>query len=193
VKRFDRLPAPAFWNFREEAWWKRFTQDNCSLEGADQSSPLHSWREQKKTLAAHFLEQVSNVRGLCAFCDGELGSQSPPTIEHFIPKHRCPAALTLAWWNLFPACYACNTSKGKQWDAALLRPDLDPVEDWIEFEPVSGELRATPGLRKLQYERVITTIELYGLNRLALCRSRQLAVRHIAKGSEVPNYRFIPR
>lgn len=159
MKRFAREAVPAFWQERDDRWRALPTADQHKRD------PL-TWEHEKETLAAHFHRNVRRAPApsLCAYCDGELQTQSPETVDHFEPRSQQPH-LAICWTNLFPACVACNsTYKRAQWAATLLRPDSDAVDELIEFDPESGELRPSPTLDAAARVRVLDTIRIFGLN-----------------------------
>jgi hypothetical protein len=88
VKAFDRQPPPAFWIDRVCRWVDLFAKGE---EPAGNN--LHDWSEQKRTLAEWFHDTVrpAGEGALCAYCDGLLGTQSPETIDHWIPRETCLA------------------------------------------------------------------------------------------------------
>lgn len=54
-----------------------------------------------------------------------------------------------------------------------MRPDLDPVEAWFDFEPETGRLVPAPDLEPTTRSRVRLTIRIFGLNTKERCTSRQ--------------------
>lgn len=160
MRRFVRQAAPPFWWERFERW--------LTLATRERRPPLHDWQHENKTLAQWFHETVRAEADdrTCAYCDQHLAVSSTDTIDHFVPVHACPG-LGLAWDNLYPTCSFCNsTLKGPRWSWHLVRPDLDPVEEWLEIDWETGMLRpsptlvAHPGIRR----RVRRTIAMLGLN-----------------------------
>jgi uncharacterized protein (TIGR02646 family) len=157
MNHLDRQSAPSFWSDKERQYLDRNTQAG---------EALRKWTKNGKTIATWFHERVrpSGDPNNCAYCDGTLGETSSETIDHFIPCH-VDRALGLAWTNLYPACQACNTDfKGTKWSRELLRPDVDPVEDWIAFDPDSGRLYPAPEFDRRIRTRVRLTICVFGLN-----------------------------
>lgn len=142
---------------------------------------LHDWQVQGKKLARHFHETVrpQGEGAFCAYCDGLLGAQSPETIDHWVPRERCPE-LALWWGNLFPACYSCQSEKRTKWSPGWLRPDLEDVERLLDCLE-TGRLRPAPEITDAPTrERVERTIDDLGLNRHALCRERQRMLKDLA-------------
>jgi uncharacterized protein (TIGR02646 family) len=163
---FPRRPQPVFWAERDREW--------RSGSATDAAAALHKRRHRGRTLAWWFHELVRPVREprLCAYCDGELGSTSPPNIEHFVPLSR-DRALGLAWTNLFPTCSTCNTTyKRDAWIPELVRPDRDWVVGWFEVT-WRGALEPSGALDPAIQKRVRATIEVLGLNAKARCIARR--------------------
>jgi len=157
MNRLKRQPEPPFWAEREA----RFLGTNLPAKRA-----LHDWQKDRRSLAAwfHDLVRPASEPHLCAYCDGELGTTSSETIDHFIPEH-AERALGLCWTNLFPSCQACNSKfKGTSWSCWLLRPDADPVEEWLDCDPEDGRLFPRPELDRRTKARVRLTIRVFGLN-----------------------------
>ncbi len=166
MNRFDRQPAPSFWAGKERQYLDRITEA---------SDALNKWAHDKKALARWFHECVRPVGepSNCSYCDGELRLTSSETIDHFIPCH-FDRSTGLHWPNLYPACQACNTKfKGTQWSCKLLRPDVDPVEQWIAFDPDDGKLSPAPERDRKTRARVRLTIRVFGLNEPSRCKARR--------------------
>jgi uncharacterized protein (TIGR02646 family) len=172
MNRLDRQPAPHFWSDKERQYIDRTTEAG---------EALRKWAKDGKTLATWFHECVrpAGEPNNCAYCDGILGVTSSETIDHFIPCH-FDRIFGLAWTNLYPACQACNTDfKGRDWSCKLLRPDVDPVEDWIAFDPADGRLYPAPEYDRRIRARVRLTIRIFGLNAPIRCQSRRTAWKNI--------------
>ncbi len=164
---FPRQPAPAFWLEKERAWLAKRPPVTAS-------DALHGWKHEGRLLAVCFHEEVRPPREprLCAYCDGELGATSPPTIDHFVPLAVDPT-LGLRWSNLFPTCTTCNTTyKRDAWVPAMVRPDEDWVVGWFVVN-WKGEVAPGGGLDKATRERVQKTIDVLGLNTKARCIARR--------------------
>jgi uncharacterized protein (TIGR02646 family) len=111
------------------------------------------WREIKEFL----LDEVFGRK--CAYCEGKSDAFAPQHAEHWRPKNEVSGApehpgywwLSLDWDNLVPACYYCNSGRGKvaQFPIAgsyVFSPDavkdideLDDVELPLLLHPWRGE------------------------------------------------------
>ncbi len=177
MNRLDRQTAPPFWADKERQYLDR---------SIDAGEALCKWTKDTKTIATWFHEGVRPIGdpANCAYCDGSLGETSSETIDHFIPCH-FDRTFGLAWTNLYPACQACNTDfKGSKWSCKLLRPDVDPVEDWIAFDPDSGRLYPAPEFDRRTRARVRLTIAVFGLNDPIRCRSRRRVLKSIENATK---------
>lgn len=170
---FSRQPAPAFWAAKEEQWRKL---------GPDfgKKDPLNDWTHRNRSLGAWFHDHVrapSEPRN-CAYCDGSLEEQARETIDHFAPRSAFPE-LALAWQNLFPACDVCNEKhKGEQWSCQLIRPDTDPVDDWLDVDMTTGALRPSASISDpIIRGRVRLTIAVLGLSTDRRCNSRMRVIQ----------------
>lgn len=164
MKFFDRQAAPDFWAEKEQNY----------LQGSQEAREALRWQNAGKTLA-HWFHEAVRAKGEpknCAYCDAELRLTSPETIDHFIPCH-FDREQGLRWPNLYPSCTLCNsTYKHEKWSCALLRPDEDPVDDWLVFEPTNGRLRPAPELDRRIKARIRLTLVVFGLNHPDRCRAR---------------------
>jgi uncharacterized protein (TIGR02646 family) len=197
--RFPRQPEPAFWGPFEHRWL---------YGGRPEARPLHKWHHDKKTLATCFHAEVrapGDPRS-CAYCDGPLAVESAETIDHFVPQSKC-RQLALAWDNLYPACSRCNTvekrAKASCW---LLRPDVDPVEAWIDYDEQTGRLGLAPEVTdRATRLRVRRTLRVFGLNTTERNESRRRLYRtlenawrrgdndYVAQAVTDGPYRFVAR
>ncbi len=197
MKGFDRQPPPAFWIDRVCRW-----VDLLAKGEEPKGNKLHDWSELNRTLAEWFHDTVrpTGEGAFCAYCDGLLETQSPKTIDHWVPQEACPA-LALWWGNLFPACYGCQMAKGTRWSPSWLRPDVDDVEAWIVCDLTTGRLEPSDAVRdEALRRRILDTIDGLGLNRRGLVRERWLILsdlyrsgsidRLLARAGEGP-YRFL--
>jgi uncharacterized protein (TIGR02646 family) len=172
VRRFARQPEPPWWGEYERRWLYE-TQGRTV-------DPL-AWKRDRRTLAEHFHDGVraSEEPARCAYCDGQLGVESRRTVDHFIPEQRC-RALAMTWINLYPACDQCNSGfKTTKGSCALLRPDVDPVEAWLDFHPETGRLEPAPVLERRTRARARLTIRVLGLNEIRRCKARQRLLRDL--------------
>jgi uncharacterized protein (TIGR02646 family) len=182
MRRFERQPPPDFWAGRVALWLDMLSQPGA--EALSAKVKLQQWQVKSRKLSRWFLDTVraAGEPRLCAYCDGTLIQQSPETIDHFVPEHRCPQA-GLTWDNLYPACTSCNSSyKGTRWSWHLVRPDIHPVEQWFDLDPESGELRVAPEFQR-QAEvrrRVNRTIRVFNLNEPTRCKGRRDVIRNVS-------------
>lgn len=130
----------------------------------------------------------------CAFCDGPF-AESPKTIEHFRPKSRFPE-LAFAWSNLFPCCYACQSSKQEKFNECLLKPDDEDYrfDRYFLVKYETGEIEVSPLLGPQERERAAITLEIYGLNtpERKNARVRELRYFQLEENPVIDdfNYRF---
>lgn len=196
--RFRRRPAPEFWSIKAAAW------ESGTLQAKDALGLKHEGRTLAKWF--HELVRLEDEPPLCAYCDGEIDRTSQQTIDHFYPVHAA-RWLALTWQNLFPACSRCNsTYKRKQYSCRLLRPDEDPVQEMLDFDPQTGRLRPAPAIGRRERARVRLTIRVFGLNDPARCRARLRVAKDVANTKKPPvdaagledfinrrEYRFVAR
>ncbi len=148
--------------------------------------------------------------GKCAFCESRVGATARPDLEQFRPKggsvglegERSPDHywwLAFDWQNLYPACPACNRTKGGRfpvrgdrspleatWDelrsenALLLDPCVDRPEEHLVFA-ADGAVAAVhlddlPAEERDRFgtpTRGQVTIDTFGLNRSGLKEDRE--------------------
>lgn len=174
---FRRQAEPSFWGPYERRWLYEAVGKTIR--------PLHDWEVEpeqgsgKRSLASwfHALVRAAGEPARCAYCDGPLRTESAETIDHFIPQSKC-RDLALTWSNLYPACTRCNTTfKRTQWSCRLVRPDVDPVEDWFDFDEETGALAPAPELDRQTRARVRLTIRVFQLNTSDRCAARQMCLR----------------
>lgn len=111
------------------------------------------WRDIKEFL----LDEVFHRK--CAYCEGNTDAYAPQHAEHWRPKNAVSGMpehpgywwLSLDWNNLVPACYFCNSGRGKVAQfpiegSYVLSPDavkdideLDAVERPLLLHPWRGE------------------------------------------------------
>jgi uncharacterized protein (TIGR02646 family) len=178
MNRLDRQPAPPFWAEKERQYLD---------VKKDAGKALREWTKENKSMATWFHECVrpQGESRNCAYCDAILGESSSETIDHFIPCY-FDRTLGFAWTNLYPACQACNTEfKGTKWSCKLLRPDIDPVEDWIAFDPEDGRLYPAPEFDRKTRARVRLTIKVFGLNAFTRRQSRRKVWKSIWNAMKV--------
>jgi uncharacterized protein (TIGR02646 family) len=111
-------------------------------------------------------------RGKCAYCEGRLGAQTYPEIEHYVAKTVAPAQAFL-WSNLFPACRLCNNAKSSQdHQGLLIKCDDEDPELFFRIKLSNGELEPDPRLDAAGEQRASRTIEICDLQRGELCQQR---------------------
>ncbi len=164
---FRRREAPPYWGDYERRWL---------YEAGPKVDPLHDWVWLGRSLAACFHDEVREAGEPrnCAYCDGPLGVESSATIDHFIPKSRC-RQLALWWENLYPACVFCNTvAKRTSGSCFLLRPEVDPVGAWVDFNPLTGclepALELTDRIARARVRRTLRVLRLNTTERTAIRR-----------------------
>jgi uncharacterized protein (TIGR02646 family) len=162
----------------------------------------------------------------CAFCESPLGATSRPDLEQFRPKRgamnldgqRSPDHywwLAFDWNNLYPACPACNRTKGARfpvkdnqrapleagWEdlrsepALLLDPCFDHPGQHLIFSR-DGTVAAAhvDDLSPEERERFGTptrgqvTIDTFGLNRTALVAERRREAENFLRAVEGRDY-----
>lgn len=105
----------------------------------------------------------------CSFCDTfPLDDRSTEPVEHFKPKSD-PRFYEEAysWANLYYCCELCQSSKGEDWDDALLRPDAHDYlfVKYFTFDYTTGEMKPNDQVvEEGDRSRAETTIRLYGLD-----------------------------
>ena len=171
---------------QQPGFWAEIERDFLASGDKKASYFFHSRRRENRTIAQHFHDCVhaGGRLDLCAYCDGPLGETSPPAIDHFIPES-VSRDLALWWNNLYPACTSCNSShKRDQWACWLLRPDVDPVEKMIDFDPETGALMPAIDFDRKERARVRLTLRVLGLNTNARRAARKRALRLLRSASE---------
>lgn len=180
MRAFVRPPQPDFWHLKESS--------------GGRETVLHERQHHKRTLAEWYWCTIALARApvthddwlsfeaaehslRCAYCDGLLDPPAKATIDHFAPITSYPW-FAVSWWNLYPACSRCNTEKGDRFSRLLLRPDCDPVHEWLDYEPQTGILRVAPEYSedRLVCARVKKTVRYLGLNEPDIRRARKRTV-----------------
>lgn len=176
MRRFDRQPPPPVWEDFEERWLAEVALALTTGAAMPVAKKLwHSWKRDKLKAHSWFLANVTPETRpeTCVYCDGEFDT-SPVSIDHFVPESACPI-LGFHWWNLYPSCSMCNSGqKGARWSRLALRPDVDPVEEWLDIDPETGVI--LPAIEVVDDPRIIArifvTVNLYGLNLAVRCKAR---------------------
>jgi len=165
MMKMRRDKSPSYLEDNREKW----TQDYIKKIAGGKKG--FSWRCDSKQLMEDLKIQTYFH---CAFCDRALEpiGDSDEEIEHFKPKSKYPKS-AYEWKNLYPICSKCNKIKLHRFTDLLLRPDDEnyAFEKWFWYNPLSGEIE--PKYENLDFNRADKTIELYGLNRVALKNRRR--------------------
>ena len=149
-------------------------------------------------------------KGLCAYCEIELGSNHDTGIgrhiEHILSKSRHPR-LTFEYSNMLLSCFSsgskdevsidaeydsnpvscghANDKKTHNWDESLfIKPTDSDCERYFSFE-LEGEIIPHPELNDRESQRAQYTIDLLNLNCLRLKRFRE---EIIEKGYNILEY-----
>ena len=184
MRLFLRADPPSWWATFQERW-AAYCAECKGGERKPASTRLNSWKQDGETIARQFhsLVRPDVLREVCAYCDGPLREQSPPTIDHFLPDHQYPE-LAFDWGNLYPACYVCNsTHKGARCVPTAARPDLDPVDAWFEIDAETGTIGLAVEYRDdaSASGKVADAIDLFGLNKSGRPEGRKRIVRQVWK------------
>jgi uncharacterized protein (TIGR02646 family) len=110
---------------------------------------------------------IKAAHNKCMYCEGKLGADSYPQVEHIQPKSKYPE-LEFAWDNLGISCQICNTNKGAKYDVTkrFINPYQEDPSEFIYFE---GEyVFAFENSERGEY-----TIKALDLSRTRLCEKRR--------------------
>lgn len=173
TRRRPRSPAALAVNKRTwTARWQKIAAQGTSRDWATQKAK----RELKGPVLAL-------TWGKCVFCEGRLGAQAYPQIEHYISRKVDPDR-AFEWQNLLPVCQICNTSKGHaDHQRRLLKPDDEDPEPFFWIGP-EGDIMPHPGLNDLDATRASETIRLCKLNRGELRENRQTVADSVRRWLE---------
>jgi uncharacterized protein (TIGR02646 family) len=167
-----------------------------SFIDARKQNPAHSFRWRSDVCYRQLRQRLREMTQThCAFCDGQLGTESRETVEHFQPKSTHPE-LAYTWNNLFPCCDMCQSSKREDFDPALLKPDTPDYDfsNYFVANYKTGELEPSPHAEEQDKVRSMVTIKLYGLNLPARKAARRREWEHYQRDPEPRldeyNYRF---
>ncbi|MFI9836363.1 HNH endonuclease [Nonomuraea sp. NPDC051941] len=107
------------------------------------------------------LESMAPGLDCCMYCGDDLAD----TVDHFVPKVRCPIR-SFYWRNLLLACSTCNSRYKKERyksdglvGSLLVDPTLEDPFDHLDLRLDSGLYRPVEGSPKGQW-----TIDVCGLN-----------------------------
>ncbi len=121
--------------------------------------------------------------GKCVFCEGRLGAQAYPQIEHYVSRKSNPQR-AFEWENLFAVCEICNGSKlDTDHQGTLLKPDAEDPELFFWIGP-EGDIKPLRNLSPSKKSRATETIRLCKLNRSALCEARRAVAALVSRWIE---------
>jgi len=164
VRTRRRPKAPVALAQKKKAWRARWKEIVAS--GA-----LRDWATQqaKNKLKTPLL---ALTWGKCAFCEGQLGAQAYPQIEHYVSRKVDPSRV-FEWKNLLPVCQICNRSKGHaDHQGRLLKPDAEDPEPFFWVGPEGG-IAPHPSLNVAEALRASESIRICNLNRGELQENRK--------------------
>lgn len=175
VRTRRRLSAPPALTLNRSAWtarWKKIAAAGTSQDWATRKTK----RELKEPL-------LDLTWGKCVFCEGKLGAQAYPQIEHYVSRKVSPSRV-FQWTNLFPVCQICNTSKGHaDHQGKLLKPDAEDPEPFFWIGP-EGDIAPHPRLNATETLRAEETIRLCDLNRGKLRENRLSVANRVERWLE---------
>lgn len=195
--RTIRVKEPALFKSNEIKEYKNILSAHFSQPVKQRSQskfPINNLQNKLKSILPDLLKKTNNK---CAYCESELNLSSA-TIDHFRPHYVAADRngkissehywwLTFNWNNLIPACQECNTTKKNYFPTyrqratvrysgketlynkeypVFIDPDFENPETYFYYDRKGNILTET--------ERGQITIDLLGLNRTELVRSRKL-------------------
>ncbi len=159
MRKLDRPSQPECLETNAAKWTEAFVTSR-------QKNPKHRFSWPKPDCYQSVRKRLSEMtQAHCAFCDGQIGTESRETVEHFRPKSRFPG-FAYQWDNLFPCCDMCQSQKLEQFDDGLLKPDDDDFA-FMRYFVVNfktGEIEPSPHADEQLQDRAKITIRMYGLN-----------------------------
>ncbi len=182
VRTRQRPAAPVELVRSKAAWTKRLERISGARTAGDWATP-----KAKRILKRPLL---ALTHGKCVFCEGRLGAQAYPQIEHYVSRRVNPGR-AFEWDNLLPVCQVCNDSKGfEDHQGRLLKPDAEDPEPFFWIGP-EGDIAPHPRLNEAEELRAAETIRLCHLKRGELRDDRQTVAtrvrRWLARASELVN------
>jgi uncharacterized protein (TIGR02646 family) len=163
VRTRPRPRTPVALARNKRTWTARWKEIDAANTGRDWATQTAKRALKKPLLALTW--------GKCAFCEGLLGAQAYPQIEHYVSRKVDPDR-AFEWRNLLPVCQVCNVSKGHEdHQGSLLKPDVEDPEPFFWIGPEGG-IAPHPSLNAAQASRASETIRLCGLNRGELRENR---------------------
>jgi uncharacterized protein (TIGR02646 family) len=162
MRKFNRLPAPAFLLDRWEQWGIQW-----EAQRAQKPSAKFTWRQvDGEAVNTKLLPTLkTQTQDHCSFCDNyPVSPPSYDTIEHFRPKAKFPR-VAYKWENLYYCCDFCQ-SKGGDFDEALLCPDsVDyAFDNYFRWDFTLGTLEVNETASAENQQRARVTIDTYHLN-----------------------------
>jgi uncharacterized protein (TIGR02646 family) len=175
VRTRRRPGAPAALALNRKDWTERWKRIAAAGKGGDWAT--------KKAKTALKTPLLALTWGKCAFCEGRLGSQSYPQVEHYLSRRVDPDR-AFEWKNLFPVCQMCNASKGDaDHQGKLLKPDVEDPELFFWIGP-EGDISPHPVLNEVDANRAAETIRLCALNRGGLREDRHTVANFVRRWVE---------
>ncbi len=175
VRTRRRPAAPAVLVRNKRGWTAKLKMLAAFGIGGDWATPGAKTALKKPLLALTW--------GKCALCEGRLGAQAYPQIEHYVSRKVDPDR-AFEWKNLLPVCQICNTSKGHaDHQGRLLKPDAEDPEPFFWITP-EGDLTPHPKLNAAGVIRATETIRLCNLNRGELRENRQTVANDVRRWLE---------
>lgn len=187
MRKLTRPEAPDCLQQNAATW-------NQDFAAVRKINPKHAFSWRSATCYQQLRERLAEMTQThCAFCDGQLGTESRETVEHFRPKGVFPDQ-AFEWSNLFPCCDVCQSAKLEKFDPALLKPDESSYASGHYFlaNYKTGQLDILPSAAAADQQRAEISIELYGLNLAARNKARLREWEHYQRDPtpELDDYNY---
>jgi uncharacterized protein (TIGR02646 family) len=149
--------------------WRRVLQNKIEeCRDSGEKVPDSFYDKYKKDDVREALEEM--YKGLCCYCESEVGVADFGHIEHRKPKKKYPDD-TYNWDNLHLSCTRCNGKKLSQYNESY--PILDSCHDNPISNHLTYEINPILGLwRKAESKRGQTTVDHTDLNDEKLSKKR---------------------